>query len=107
MLVDEQPPPAVATLALGAPNKLVAKSGSAVKYVAKVVALDGSTPTGTFAVYEGGTKLGTVELTAEDEGRVNLKLPKLGRGLHLVHAVFTGDEGYADTQTVPVPILLW
>ncbi|MFF2277853.1 pullulanase-type alpha-1,6-glucosidase [Agromyces sp. NPDC058126] len=107
VLVDEQPPPAVATLALGAPDKLVAKAGSAVKYVAKVVALDGSTPTGTFAVYEGGTKLAEVSLTAKDKGRVNLKLPKLGRGLHIVHAVFTGDEGFADTRTVPVPILLW
>lgn len=107
VLVDEQPPPAVTTLAVGAPDKLVAKAGSAVKYVAKVVALDGSTPTGAFAVYEGGTKLAEVSLTAEDEGTVKLKLPKLGRGVHLVHAVFTGDEGYADTQTVPVPIVLW
>ncbi|MGW9629467.1 pullulanase-type alpha-1,6-glucosidase [Agromyces sp. NPDC055520] len=107
VLVDEQAPPAVATLAAGAPDKLVAKSGAAVKYVAKVVALDGSTPTGTFAVYEGGTKLAEVVLTANDKGRVNLKLPKLGSGVHLVHAVFTGDEGYADSQTVPVPLLLW
>ncbi|HEY1104640.1 MAG TPA: pullulanase-type alpha-1,6-glucosidase, partial [Agromyces sp.] len=107
VLVDEQPPPAVATIAVGAPNKALAKAGSAVKYVGVVTALDGSEPVGTFAIYDGDTKIAEVELDASDRGRVSVKLPKLPAGLHLVHGVFTGGDGYADATTVPVPLVLW
>jgi len=107
VLVDEQPPPAVTTIAVGAPNKALAKAGSAVKYVGVVTALDGSTPVGTFAIYDGDTKIAEVELDASDRGRVSVKLPKLPAGLHLVHGVFTGGDGYADATTVPVPLVLW
>ncbi|MCD5344980.1 pullulanase-type alpha-1,6-glucosidase [Agromyces sp. S2-1-8] len=107
VLVDEQPPPAVATIAVGAPSKALAKAGSTVKYLGKVVALDGSAPVGSFAIYEGDTKLAEVELAAGDDGRVNVKLPKLPAGLHLVRGVFTGGDGYADAQPMPVPLVLW
>ncbi len=36
VLVDEQPPPAVATVTIAAPNKLIAKAGSSVKVAAQV-----------------------------------------------------------------------
>ena len=36
-----------------------------------------------------------------------MKLPKLPGGLHLVRAVFDGGEGYADSQSFTVPLILW
>ncbi|MFF2389338.1 GH92 family glycosyl hydrolase [Agromyces sp. NPDC058104] len=97
----------VVTLALGGPNKLLAKSGSAIRFVGGVVALDGSSPIGTFRVYEGDTVLAEVPVTAADDGSVSIKLPKLGAGLHFVRGEFAGAGGYADSATFPVPLLLW
>ncbi|MFC9559641.1 pullulanase-type alpha-1,6-glucosidase [Agromyces sp. NPDC056965] len=107
VLVDEQAPPAVTTFTVAAPNKLLAKAGSAVKLVGKVFALDGGAPVGDVRVYDGGTLIAEAELEARDKGRIDVKLPKLPRGLHLVRAVFDGGEGYADSQSFTVPLILW
>ncbi|MGW9169029.1 GH92 family glycosyl hydrolase [Agromyces sp. NPDC055658] len=97
----------VPTIAVGAPNKLLAKSGSTIRFVAKVVALDGSSPLGTFTVYDGDDVIAEVPVTAAADGSVSVKLPKLGAGLHLVHGEFTGDGGFGDSGTVTVPLILW
>lgn len=107
VLVDEQPPPAVSTVTVAAPNKLVAKAGSAVKVAAQVFTADGSAPVGTLTVFDGGTAVATVEVTAADAGKLVVKLPKLPAGLHVISTSFDGGEGYADSQSVPVPLLLW
>ncbi len=100
-------PPAVATVTVAAPNKLIAKAGSSVKVAAQVFTADGSTPVGTLTVLDGGTAIATVEVTARDDGRVTVKLPKLPAGLHLISTSFEGGEGLSDSGSVPVPLLLW
>ncbi|MDR6905419.1 pullulanase-type alpha-1,6-glucosidase [Agromyces sp. 3263] len=107
VLVDEQAPPVVATFTIGAPNKLLAKAGSAVHYVGAVLAADGSTPVGTVTITDGSKVLATVELTAKDRGRLSVKLPKLSAGVHAIQASFDGGEGFADSGSFPVPLILW
>ena len=107
VLFDEQPPPAVATFTVAAPNKLLAKAGSAVRMQGQVFAIDGNAPEGTVQVFDGGTVIAEVELVAGDRGRFEVKLPKLPRGLHVLRTEFVGGEGFADSQSFPVPILLW
>ena len=107
VLVDEQAPPAVATFTVGAPNKLLAKAGSAVHYVGAVLAADGSKPVGTVTITDGSKVLATVELTAKDRGRFSVKLPKLSAGVHVIRASFDGGEGFADSGSFPVPLILW
>ena len=36
-----------------------------------------------------------------------MKLPKLGAGVHVLTVAFDGGEGYADSQSVPIVIVLW
>lgn len=97
----------VATLSVGAPDKLIAKAGSAVRFAARVVALDGRAPVGTFTVLDGDRVIAEVPVTARDGGLVSVKLPKLKAGLHLIHGQFEGDAGFGDSGTLPVPVLLW
>ena len=107
VLVDEQPPPAVATLTVAAPSKLTAKAGSGVQVVGSVVALDGSAPVGTITVLEGDTVLATAEVTADAAGVFKVKLPKLPAGVHLIRTTFDGGDGFADSASMPVPLILW
>ena len=107
VLVDEQAPPEVATVTVAAPNKLLAKAGSAVKVEGRVFALDGSRPVGTLTVLDGSTVIATVEVRASDRGRVSVQLPKLPRGLHLIRTSFDGGEGFGDSRSFPVPLILW
>ena len=56
---------------------------------------------------DGSKVVATVELTAADRGRIDVKLPKLPRGLHLIRTTFDGGDGFADSTSMPVPLLLW
>ncbi|WP_127792172.1 pullulanase-type alpha-1,6-glucosidase [Agromyces sp. LHK192] len=107
VLVDEEPPPAVATYMIAVPSKLLAKAGSSIREVGQVFATDGSRPIGTVTVTVDGAVVATERIERADRGRFDVKLPKLGRGLHWVQASFDGDPGYADTRFTPAPILLW
>lgn len=107
VLVDEQPPPTVQTVLTAAPNKLVAKAGSAVRVRGTVTAVDGSTPAGTVRVFDGDREIASTELSASDAGVIDLKLPKLKAGLHLIRTEFVAGEGYRDAATLPVPLVLW
>lgn len=107
VLVDEQPPPAVVTLTVAAPNKLTAKAGAGVHVVGSVVALDGNAPVGTITVLEGDTVLATGEVTADAAGVFKVKLPKLPAGVHLIRTTFDGGDGFADSASMPVPLILW
>jgi len=97
----------VATVSVGAPDQLLAKAGSGVQFVAQVTALDGRSPVGTFTVYDGDRPIADAQVAVTADGRVKVKLPKLPAGVHLVHGEFTGDGGFQDSQTVPVPLILW
>ncbi|MGX5694853.1 pullulanase-type alpha-1,6-glucosidase [Agromyces soli] len=107
VLVDEQPPPTIATTLMAAPNKLVAKAGSAVRVKGSVTAADGSTPIGTATVYDGDRVVAVVELDEAAAGVIDVKLPKLKPGVHLIRVEFEADEPYRDAATLPVPVLAW
>jgi len=36
-----------------------------------------------------------------------VKLPKLGAGVHAFTVEFDGGEGYADSSSVPMVVVLW
>ena len=81
-----------------APNKIAAKAGTAVKVTGRIIAADGSAPVGTVTVTDRGEVIATVELAAAAKGRVDIALPALGRGLHLIRTTFTGGDGYNDSR---------
>ena len=75
--------------------------------VGSVMALDGSAPVGTITVLEGDTVLATAEVTVDAAGLFKVKLPKLPAGVHLIRTTFDGGDGFADSASLPVPLLLW
>lgn len=108
VLVDRQEPPQVATSVLAVPNKLFAKAGSAVKVSGQVLAADGTDVVGTVTILDGGEPIATAQVAAGDDGRfTNVKLPKLGAGVHVLTVAFDGGEGYAGSQSPPMVIVLW
>ncbi len=107
VLVDEQAPPAVATGVIAVPSKVFAKAGSAVKVAGTVVAVDGTAPVGTVTILDGGEVIATTQVAAGSRGRFDVKLPKLGAGVHVLTAEFGGGEGYAGSTSVPFVVVLW
>ena len=108
VLVDEQAPPAVATVVIAAPNKAVRRRPAPpVKVAGTVVAADGTAPVGTVTILDGGEVIATTQVAAGGRGRFDVKLPKLGAGVHVLTVAFDGGEGYADSQSVPIVIVLW
>ena len=105
VLVDEE---AVSTSVKAAPNKLVAKAGTPVKVTGKVVAADGSAPTGTVTVTDRGKVIATATLSAASKGKVDITLPALERGVHLIRTSFTGTGDYQNSRSrIPVPVLIY
>ncbi|MGC5224651.1 pullulanase-type alpha-1,6-glucosidase [Micromonospora sp. DT81.3] len=105
VLVDQE---SVDTFVAAAPNRIAAKSGTPVKVVGRILAADGSAPVGTVTVYDRGVVIATAELSADADGEVDIALPALGRGLHLLRTTFTGGDAYNDSRAViPVPVLIW
>ena len=107
VLVDEQEPPAVSTSVVAVPSKVLAKAGSAVKLTGQVAAADGTEPVGTVTIMDGDQAIATTQVSAGDQGRLSVKLPKLGAGVHVLTVAFDGAEGYADSSSVPIGIVLW
>lgn len=102
-----EPQAPVTTITVGAPSSLLVRAGSSVTYKAQVYALDGSKPVGTVSVFDGSKLLATVELTAAQNGRVSVTVPKLSRGVHLLRATFDGAEPYTDSRMFQIPVLAW
>ncbi|GAA1939970.1 ExeM/NucH family extracellular endonuclease [Agromyces allii] len=102
-----EPQAPIATITLGAPTSLLVRAGSSVTYKAQVFATDGSKPVGTVSVFDGSKLVATVELTAAQNGRVSVTVPKLSRGVHLLRATFDGTEPYTDSRMFQVPVLAW
>ncbi len=61
----------------------------------------GLTPTGDVVVRDGRTVIATATLTAADNGRATVTLPKLGRGIHLLTATYGGDAQLEDSASWP------
>ncbi|GAA1975238.1 pullulanase-type alpha-1,6-glucosidase [Microbacterium pumilum] len=105
VLVDKE---AVSTSVKAAPNELVAKAGTTVKVTGKVVAADGTAPTGTVTVTDGGRVIATATLAAADKGKVGITLPSLKRGVHVIRTSFTGTGEYQNSRSpIPVPVLIY
>lgn len=107
VLVDAQQQ-SVDTAVVAGPNKLIAKYGTTVKVTGRIVAKDGSAPVGTVTVTDNGKVVATAPLAAPAKGRVDIALPTLGRGLHLIRVSFTGAEGWNDSRgIIPLPVLIY
>lgn len=98
----------VDTVVTAAPSKMLAKAGTPIKVTGRVVAADGSAPVGTVSVSDGGKVIATVELAAADKGRIDIALPSLARGIHMLRTSFTGADGWNDAQSqFPVPVVMY
>jgi hypothetical protein len=107
VLVDGQEPPEVGTSVVAVPNKVFAKAGSSVKLTGQVTAADGTSAVGTLTVLDGDDAIATTQVAVDGTGRFQVKLPKLGAGIHVLTVTFDGGEGYADSQSAPIVIALW
>ncbi|MBT2516684.1 pullulanase-type alpha-1,6-glucosidase [Streptomyces sp. ISL-90] len=107
VLVDGQEPPEVGTSVVAVPNKVFAKAGSSVKLTGQVTAADGTDAVGTLTILDGDNAIATSQVAADGTGRFEVKLPKLRAGIHVLTVAFDGGEGYADSQSVPIVIVLW
>ncbi|MFT4230600.1 MAG: 5'-nucleotidase C-terminal domain-containing protein, partial [Microbacterium sp.] len=80
-----------ASVTVGWPSTFLAKHGKPVAYTAYVVS-KGAVPTGTVTVYDGSQAIATATLETADKGAAKIVLPALGRGLHTLRAVYSGDD---------------
>ena len=105
VLVDREP---VGTRTAVAPTTLLAKSGTTVAVVGKVIADDGSAPVGTVTVTDNGKVVATVELDAAAKGRVAVGVKLSARGVHVIRTSFTGAGDHEDSRAaIPVPVLVY
>ena len=105
VLVDKEP---VATSVTAAPNRLLVSAGTIVKVTGKVVAADESAPVGTVTVTDRGKVIATATLVAADKGRINLALPALKRGVHLLRTSFTGSGDYESSKAaISLPLIVF
>jgi 5'-nucleotidase len=92
---------------IGLPNKLIAKKGSAVQFTTLVVAEKRTAVTGEVTIYDGKTAIATATLTADDRGRVKVKLPTLGRGVHKLSVSYGGSDNVKPSESPTIPLLVW
>ncbi|WP_439590908.1 pullulanase-type alpha-1,6-glucosidase [Microbacterium sp.] len=105
VLVDNE---SISTSVLAAPSRLLASFGQTVKVQGKVSASDGSAATGTVTVTDHGKVIATATLTAAAKGKVDITLPKLSRGIHLIRTTFTGSGDYEDSRfPIAVPVIVF
>ena len=73
-----------------------------------MVAADGSAPVGTVTVTDGSKVIATATLSAADKGKVDIALPALKRGVHLIRTSFTGTGDYQNSRSrIPAPVLIY
>ena len=91
----------LATSTSGALSKHLSFGASDVSYRVTVRADADVEPTGTVTIYDGRTPIATAELAQGDNGRANVKLPTLGRGIHVITAKFAGTDQLAASTSLP------
>ncbi|KRA23138.1 hypothetical protein ASD65_00920 [Microbacterium sp. Root61] len=94
------------SVALGLPNKLLAKSNSAIQYTV-IVAARGAAPTGEVTVFDGTTPIATATLTAKDRGIVKVKLQGLPKGVHQLSVSYAGNDQVKPSTSVKIPVFVW
>ncbi len=86
---------------------LFAHHNRTVHYTVTVKADDGVIPTGTVTIYDGRKAVATVTLTEEDNGTAKVKLPKLGRGVHVLTSRYGGSDTVEGSTSSPDLLILW
>lgn len=93
---------------VGLPNKTLAnsKGNGVIQYETTVTAQWGTPVTGDITVYDGEVAIATGTLTAASNGVIKFKLPKLGKGDHLLHVVYSGSDTVkpSTSETVVVTV---
>jgi 5'-nucleotidase len=98
-------PEKLATQTSGTPSKFLVRGHGTVHFTVRVTA-DGAEPTGTVTVYDGDTAIATATLEAGDNGAVKLKLPKFDSGTHTLHAVYSGNDQLAASESLPSVVVV-
>jgi 5'-nucleotidase len=93
---------------VGVPNKTFAnsKGNGVIQYLTTVTAEGGAEVTGDITIYDGDQPIKTVTLTAEDEGVVQLKLPKLAAGTHELSVAYSGSETVKPSTSTTVTVVV-
>jgi 5'-nucleotidase len=86
--------------------RLLANHNSTIHYTVTVKA-GAVTPTGPVTIYDGVKAIAKVTLTAADDGTAKVKLPKLGRGVHVLTARYAGSDTVEASISVPDLLILW
>jgi 5'-nucleotidase len=76
----------------GSASRLLVFGNQALTYTVTVRGQDGLVPTGEVAIYDGTRKLTTVQLEADDNGRVTVPITGLSSGIHLLTARYGGND---------------
>jgi len=86
-------------------DRLFSVKGADVGYTVRVTAAGSGVPVGTVTISDRGQVLTTLTLTAADRGTKKVTLPDLGRGIHVLTAVFSG-AGFAESRSHPSVVLV-
>jgi len=93
---------------VGTPNKTLAnsKGNGVIQYRTTVTTEDGTPVTGDAIIYDGDEPIATVTLTAKNQGTIQIKLPKLGKGSHPLYVVYGGSDTVkpSTSETVTVEV---
>ena len=92
----------VGSVTVGYPNKFIVKSGQSVTYTVIVAGARGVVPSGTVQVFDGSKVVATVTLGAD--GRGTATIAGLGRGIHILKPVFSGNGQLTSSTGLPVPL---
>jgi 5'-nucleotidase len=84
------------------PDRFLVRRGTSVEVNVVVRAADGSAPVGEVSLYDGGSLIATVELTAADGGRIEIPTGALSRGIHVLGVRFAGADVYESSRTATV-----
>lgn len=87
------------------PGTVVAPRGATIPYTVAVRA-DGVIPTGQVTVFDGSESIATATLTEADNGRVEVQLSGLGRGLHRLSAAYGGSATVAPSTSRWLPVYI-
>lgn len=92
----------VASVTVGYPHKFIVKSGQSVTYTVIVAGGRGVVPSGTVQVFDGSKVVATITLGAD--GRGTATIAGLGRGIHLLKPVYSGNQQLTSSTGLPVPL---
>ena len=89
----------------GGLNRFFSSTGRGLVYSVTVDAGD-AVPTGPVGIYDGTRRIALVTLDADDDGRVQVTLPRLSRGIHLISARYGGDDLVNSSRAFPSLLLV-